>query len=351
MKKLVKFFVVIVVVLGGLVGIPNVTGETYTSKFVFDNQAVLVERQHETLTVKSDLDFQDSNLNISVTAGGYEVAPQFEPSVSAVQFSLSELGAQDVVLEISRPAEESDLKSLQIRSDRSSELATLEYNHILVIPASASSCADAAYAASLPDRTFLRYLTFIPMAYVDAPWGVCTDIQDSRPQYFAGDNRTWNPDSQNYRTSFSVGINWPLNGKVTTAKTVGQTRRYTYTAGSYQLLDTATAANTNMKIRVDRADSSVVAFEFWQSVTNPLCNQVETLGISCDYFVAVERSGVYSAEGVSLAVPNHELYIIDSGDSAWHPIMRRTYNSFLCLSFLAKGDPSCADTGNFLGNR
>ncbi len=341
-----------ILLLGGnLARVPLVNNQEFKTKFTFDSADVYVSRLNSVVSLKSQIDFKRSKTNISISAGKEKLIPKFKSGVSTVEFSSSTAATESITIAISRPARESDLKSLVVGSDESIPLGALEFNQIEVIPASAISSEDVAYAATLPDRTFLRYLTFIPLQWVSAPWGVCTNISESRPQYFAGDNRTWNPDSPNYRTSFSVGINWPLNGNVTTAKSVGQTRRYAYSGGTYQLIDTETAPTSTMKIRVDRADSSMVAFEFWQSVDNPLCDSLATLGISFDYFVAVERSGVYSAEGVSIAVPNHEFYIIDSGDPAWHPIMRRTYNTFDCLNFMAKLDPYCSDSGNFLGTR
>lgn len=93
-----------------------------------------------------------------------------------------------------------------------------------------------------------------------------------------------------------------------------------------------------------------------EDVTNPLCISGPTLGITFDYNFTIERSGFYSINGVSLAVPNHELYVIDSDLPTWRPIMRRTLNSFNCLSLANKLlDPNyqtaCLDNGTYVGTR
>jgi hypothetical protein len=350
--KTATFFLALIILLGsGLSGAPQKSSQAFTTNFKFDSSDIVVTRQGELVKLSTQIDFQKSDVKISISAGKERQTPKFQAGVSTVQFFSSAAATEDLTIEISRPARATDLKSLVVGSDATLPLASLEFNQVEVIPASARSGSDLAYALGLPDRTFLRYLTFIPMQWVSAPWAVCTDANDTRPQYFEGDNRSWDPASPSYRTSFSVGINWPNNGNVTNAKSVGQTRRYAFTNNSYHLIDTATAATSSMKIRVDRADTSVVAFEFWQRVANPMCDQTATLGISFDYFVVVERSGTYSAQGVSIAVPNHEFYVIDSGDPSWHSIMRRTYNTFDCLNFLNKLEPYCSDSGDYLGTR
>jgi hypothetical protein len=350
--KTATFFLALIFLLGsGLSSPPQNSTQDFSTDFKFDSSDIVVTRQNESVKLATQIDFEKSEVKISISAGKETQTPKFHSGVSTVQFLSSVAATEDLTIEISRPARASDLKSLVVGSDASLPLGSLEFNQVEVIPANPRSGSDLAYASGLPDRTFLRYLTFIPMQWVSAPWAVCTDTNDSRAQYFEGDNRSWDPDSPSYRTSFSVGINWPNNGNVTNAKSVGQTRRYAFTNNSYHLIDTATAATSSMKIRVDRADTSVVAFEFWQRVANPMCDPLATLGISFDYFVAVERSGTYSAQGVSIAVPNHEFYIIDSGDPSWHPIMRRTYNTFDCLNFLNKLEPYCSDYGDFLGTR
>jgi|GEM_PF-2577700 len=372
MRRLVTFFTLILLtstfcLVGGLVSSPQ-----QSFKVPFRDFAVNVNLQGKRLTVASPASAKGT---IRVIVSGREVG---RVSSGLELTSLVEYPEQnsEIVLDYSRPAAVSDVLGLAGKRKLLDALeagVSLVYSEIQVAPLeSASIGQDVAMAATLPNRTFIRYQTFIPTEFTPAPPLACTfkswvadeiffitgDLATLFLYDFGGNNRSWDPDAiENSKTSFSVGVNWPLNGQLTTSKTVGQTDLYLrFSPTSHLLVASDRALSTGMVMTPYSANSSSVVFEMQQDVTNPLCISGPTLGISFDYHFTIFRSGYYSINGVSIAVPNHELYVRDSDFVSWQPVMRRTLNSFNCLSLLnALTDPNydvaCRDSGTYVGTR
>ncbi len=274
-------------------------------------------------------------------------------------------GSESVTLEYSREAQLSDLKNLSEKKEFSEAIEAgipVVYTEINTIAngSRANLNSNSAEALTLPTRSYVRYLTYIPTQYVGAPTFVCTlkssinlagyaifgKTFDDLPQEFNGNNRLWDPEAiDNSKTAFTVGVNWPLGGKLSTDKRVGPTKLYAVVSGKHVLVGQDQASTDGMSLIKNVASSSYVDFEMKENVVNRMCLPLVTLGISFDYNVTLWRDGSYLMRGVSIAVPNHELYYSDSENPTWVPVMRRTLNSFDCLAAYNSGKPNCQDTG------
>lgn len=264
------------------------------------------------------------------------------------------IGDEDVVIESEREVQASDLENSALKTELWQEYRSnpelLVYSESRYFPASFQDATDVAFAATLPASTTFRYTNFIPEYQVDAPYLVCTP-GDNRSYAFLGDNRTWSVSSSAYRTRMNVSIDWLNGGATTYTRTVHATHRYVKIGSSYVFDEAATASNSTMHLRVDAKSNSVVAFEMWQNVANPLCNSLLTGGIRFDYFVAIERAGFYSVEGVAVKVPNHEVYIMDSDDGVWKTVFRRNHVDFSCLEFWAYDPAYCTNDQSYYVTR
>ncbi len=193
--------------------------------------------------------------------------------------------------------------------------------------------ATAASASGAAAKTYLRYQTFIPDPYVDAPIIECTP--DYRKKYlFAGDYRNFDPASNDFRTRFQVTVDWVNSGNITYSRAVGETRRYEADAqGNPKLptLDTAKASTAGMELTTHSRSSTLVHYELSHSVTNPMCSGTLADSISYNTDVWIARSGSYTITNSFRRVPNHELYLKDSDEQNWTAIMQESYVDMGCL--------------------
>jgi hypothetical protein len=201
----------------------------------------------------------------------------------------------------------------------------------------------AAQATPLAAKTYLRYQTFIPATWVEAPTPACTpDLVNS--YVFLGDNRLFDPTSANFRTRFQVTVDWTANGSTSSGRYVGWTSRHKLDQNGVPLEkpdDTAQASNVGMVLTDVSNTSSLVHFRMSHSVTNPLCNQYLTKPIRYDADVWMARSGPYTINVSMQKVPNHELYIKDSDELNWKSLMQESTLSMWCLLVLTP-DAACA---------
>jgi hypothetical protein len=337
---------------------------SFSTRVIFSDFAIDVSGQGDNLTVSRPLRPFGS---LKVSANG-----KFLGEVkSGSEFTLAGLSneeAPEIVFEYEREAVPSDFQGLSSKSEllqAFKEGVPLTYTEIEALPGATMNSAsiDAANAAVLPDKTYLRYQTFIPYAYVGAPAYVCTyksTVNEAGfllfgpafaliPQEFNGNNRSWDASAiNNSKTSFTVGIDWLSNGKLATDRRVGETRLYANFLGTRTLVARDRASTSGMDLLPQTLTSSYVKFEMKQDVANPLCAVGLTLGITYDYHFDVRRTGAYSIYGVSVAAPNHELYYLDDTTSQWSTVMKRTVNSFECFAFYMSNDPNCKDTGSYV---
>ncbi len=211
-------------------------------------------------------------------------------------------------------------------------------------PGASESVAVATPNAS---STTLRYMTFIPNAYVAAPSVGCTYSGDF-DYYFKGDNRTYSSVATTYRTKFDVLVNWG-NQSVTSTRTVGSTKVYQLANGVYSLKSTDTASSSAMKLTPTSASLTQAKFNMRQDVANPFCS---SNGIYFDLDVTVNRSGNYSIIGDRLQVPSHEIYIKDSDVTAWKTILRDASLYFPeCLTPIVSTALGCLEQTQKSGTR
>lgn len=224
----------------------------------------------------------------------------------------------------------------------------------LQVPSQGNAGVSSASAAtSWPTTTNLRYQTFIPNVNVPAPAaGVCNPI-DGMDYRFAGDNRSFNANASSFRSRFDVNIHWST-GTTSAIRLVGQTRREVYDSAtaSWFFDATKTASNSGMTYTALSGQSSTfTSFNMHHEVRNPLCVASLTNAIYYDLDFDVYRSGTFVISGVTILVPNHELYIRDSDTTAWTTIFQRSTKTMDCLSPIYALLGTCSKTLSTTGTR
>lgn len=190
----------------------------------------------------------------------------------------------------------------------------------------------SAAAAAGPATTELRYITFIPDAWAPAPWPVCSGGGSSR--YFKGDNRSWNANSNLYRTRSRVVMHWADDDLNTTHSAVRSTQLYSLSGGVYSLLETRTASSSGISYGFPQGtlppwiarNARVV-----HSVANPFCWSVAAIDYQVEAWV-VKDSGDTTVQmsGWHDRVPNYEFYYRnDTG--AWTTMRRWNRDGWHCL--------------------
>ncbi|MFM6939243.1 MAG: DUF3238 domain-containing protein, partial [Rhodoluna sp.] len=185
--------------------------------------------------------------------------------------------------------------------------------------------------AILPAITTVRDLTFIPEAWVNAPYMGCADATNYD---FKGDNRSWSSSSSSYRTKFDVSIDWNGGPALSSMRSVGETSLWLNFFGNRTLTKAATASNSTMTLTLISKTNSSVSFKMYQDVKNPICLNFVTNGIFFNLNWNVSRLGSYSVQGTYMPVPNHEAYVSSGGSSAWVAVFQTEHQSFACLMAL-----------------
>jgi hypothetical protein len=192
--------------------------------------------------------------------------------------------------------------------------------------------ADAAIAQSLSaTKTRIRYQTFIGSSYVSAP-EACFGAYINIPgiTFFNGNNRTWDADSDSYKTRFDSIITWGTNPSVKPEVSVGETIAYMGFPPLVVPTFRTTASSASMKLNATVLSPDYVSFGIKQNVPNPLCIGAD--GINFDLHFYVRRDGVYTVTGNYLRVPYHEVYARDNVDTSWRQIYRDGTLFFECFT-------------------
>lgn len=208
------------------------------------------------------------------------------------------------------------------------------------IPTSEAGLQAAYAATALPSRTRFRYQTFIPGAEAPAPAPVCAPLSTNAYEvlaHFLGDNRSWNADSESFKTRSDVVVDWGAGGTITPDFSVGETTLivdyyYIIPPSLKTVVTKKTASAESMKLVRGAMSSSFVSFRISANVTNPLCWDLLTNGIFYDFAFYVHRDGTYVVDGTLLRVPNHELYSRNNVNSSWRTIFQTTNQGFECLT-------------------
>jgi hypothetical protein len=191
--------------------------------------------------------------------------------------------------------------------------------------------ANTAIAQSTnATRTRIRYQTYIgsPWVYaIPACFGAYINVPGVTT--FAGNDRSWDADSDSYKTRFDSIITWGSNPSVKAEVSVGETRAYVGIPSFEIPTGTATASSASMKLNATVLSPTYVSFGIKQNVANPFCLGAD--GINFDLHFYVRRDGVYTLSGNYLPVPFHEVYARDNVDPSWRQIMRSGIEFFPCF--------------------
>lgn len=208
-----------------------------------------------------------------------------------------------------------------------------------VIPVAANDSQAAFAATAVPSRTRFRYQTFIPEPFAPAPEGACAPLSTEQTivvAKFLGDDRSWNPDSESYRTRTDVVVDWGAGGTISPEFYVGETTRimdlyWVPWPIPVNVVTKKTASSESMKLVRGSMSSSFVSFRISSEVTNPLCADFTTKGISYSFAFYVHREGTFVVKGTMLRVPNHELYTRNNLVPYWRTIFQVPNQGFQCL--------------------
>jgi hypothetical protein len=192
--------------------------------------------------------------------------------------------------------------------------------------------ADAAVAQSTSaTRTRIRYQTFIGRDFVQAKllcFGFYVNVPNAT--YFNGNNRSWNADSDSYKTRFDSVITWGAKPAVNKEVSVGLTTVY-LGLPPFVIPETSQRASAeSMQLNTTVLSPDYVSFGIKQNVPNPFCFGAD--GINFDLHFYVRRDGVYTLTGNYLPVPFHEVYARDNVDTSWRQIMRSGFEVFECFT-------------------
>jgi hypothetical protein len=230
-----------------------------------------------------------------------------------------------------------------IYSESQDELIDLTVTGTSVsLPISSSFSATAMVAAaSLPEYTIMRYLTFIKDAYVPVPsWGCVPWIGT----HFLGNNRTYSSSAtaQQSKTILTVRVDWD-SATFRHWNYVGPTTTATKDGTNYTNGFTIQAGDQNVYAAELRPTLSTSAeFLMHTQAANPFCGG---LPIYSSLNVLVKRTGNYLIKGKVRFVPHHEFYMYQDNTDFWTTIYRKNISSigFSCFDPFLTETSTCID--------
>lgn len=154
-----------------------------------------------------------------------------------------------------------------------------------------------------------RYTTFLPQEYLPSP----NPLSPNR--YFAGDGRSFDPESKHYRTQVNFSLEMTEGGAVLEyEKDVGTSIAYDWRK-KFRKADVA--SSEGIVLEKVKEDPHKVSISLKHSVGNPLTTSPNIdYGISATFY----RTGYYDIIGIHDQAPNHEVYIRKSKDDEWEQI-------------------------------
>ena len=152
----------------------------------------------------------------------------------------------------------------------------------------------------------LRYTTFLEEAWVENPNVL------SKMRFFSGDGRTFDPDSDKYRTRAEVTIK---HGNVTLARDVGASEGYTV---DKELVERDRSSDEGIVVKSVQTDEEKLSFLLDHSVGNPLMPSPD---IVYEVYAAFHKNGLVDISGEHDEAPHHEIYL-KSGSGSWKPLHR-----------------------------
>jgi hypothetical protein len=215
-----------------------------------------------------------------------------------------------------------------------SELMEIYAKEVVLPPVSDGSEAIAQSTAAT--RTRIRYQTYIsqeratPIVQTNPSISCYTDVNGAQVaiDYFLGDNRSWDADSNAFRTRFDTVLSWGSQPAVAPQVSVGVTvARGTSPTGPWQ--KSKQASSESMILTTGVLSSDYISYNIKQNVPNPFC--VSSQGIEFDLSWFVKRNGTFTMKGFYKPVPRIELYARDNVNVNWRTILQSPLEQFQCL--------------------
>lgn len=155
----------------------------------------------------------------------------------------------------------------------------------------------------------LRYMTFLSDDILPNPSPM------SPNRFFKGDGRTFDPNSNDFRTRVDLKVRFTETGaEVVCDKEVGTTIAYNWRK-KFRKADVASAEGIVLKEA--KEDRHKIGIDLKHSVGNPL---VTSPNIDYQLAATFYRVGVYDIIGIHDQAPNHEVYMKSSSEAEWGQI-------------------------------
>lgn len=334
MKKTFSIAAVAIALIAG--GYPIQQVETTYKSVQVGSATVEMERAGSQVSIQVEGIPEDGE--ISVTRGSREIE---EVADGLFEDRLPENGSGGAyTFSLESPVE---IDSLLVSSGKIHPANLAAYVNLNLVstnpPETSGDSMSARASTTLPSRTRFRYQTFISEYDTPAPPLACAPVSSNTvivTGNFLGDNRSWNPDSDSFKTRSDVVVDWAAGGTITPDFSVGETTLildyfYPSLATSSRTVSRKTASSSGLKLVKKSMNSNFVAFNISSDVTNPFCIDWMTKGISYNFDFAVFREGTYVVDGTLLRVPNHELYSRNNANPSWKTVFRVPNQGFQCL--------------------
>lgn len=293
---------------------PLPSNSTVTSSYTLDQATFSLTQTNSILAF--EIDDKDSLGIDRILIDGFELTSDEN---GVYEYEMGQRLEVEVVLS-------SDSASSLDKSDPMRHIASRTF------PVKNLAIADTAIAQSTnATRTRIRYQTFIGKDFVEANL-ICLGFYINVPNvtYFNGNNRSWNADSNSYKTRFDSVITWGAQPSVGKEVSVGLTTVYLGLPPFVVPETSRRASDESMELNTSVLSPDYVSFGIKQNVPNPFCFGAD--GINFDLHFYVRRDGVYTLTGNYLPVPFHEVYARDNSDPSWRQIMRSGFEFFECFT-------------------
>jgi hypothetical protein len=314
MNKIYAFGIVTVTALViSQLSAPLPNNNTATSNYTLD-QATFTLVQNDSL-LDFEIDDRDPLAIDTILVDGYELPPNQN---GKYEYDMRQQLEVEVVLSSDSAQNDSSDPMRHIAS------RTFPVRNIGLTNTAIAQSTDAT-------RTRIRYQTFIGRDFVKAEL-ICAGYYINVPKvtYFNGNNRTWDANSDSYKTRFDSIIAWGAAPSVSKEVSVGLTTVY-LGFPPFVIPETSQRASADsMQLNTTVLSPDYVSFGIKQNVSNPFCFGAD--GINFDLHFYVRRDGVYTLSGNYLPVPFHEVYARDNLDPSWRQIMRSGFEIFECFT-------------------
>lgn len=158
-----------------------------------------------------------------------------------------------------------------------------------------------------PEKSIImRYTTFLEDEWIENP-NVLSNMR-----LFTGDGRTFDPDSESYRTRADIRVE---NKQVSLKRSVGLSKGYTL---QKQLVEEDRASDEGIVIKQVESDEKKVSFLLEHAVSNPLMPSPD---IEYHTFASFYKGGRIDISGEHDEAPHHEVYV-KKGAGSWKPVHR-----------------------------